>query len=80
MWKNRNIWSLFSLKDKNYKLCIIYKGDCSDLNEQKEFERQVLFKKLHIYEEGGSHPRIMFDIYRWTLKTTSYWKSVEGCQ
>ena len=29
-WKTRNIRSLFPLKDKNdYKLCIIYKGDCS---------------------------------------------------
>ena len=30
MWKARNIRSLFLLKDKNdYKLCVIYKGDCS---------------------------------------------------
>ena len=29
-WKTRNIRSLFPLKDKNdYKLCVIYKGDCS---------------------------------------------------
>ena len=29
-WKSRTIRSLFPLKDKNdYKLCIIYKGDCS---------------------------------------------------
>ena len=30
MWKTRNIWSLFRLKDiKDYKSCVIYKGDCS---------------------------------------------------
>ena len=30
MWKTRHTWSLFPLKDKNnYKLCVIYKGDCS---------------------------------------------------
>ena len=29
-WKTRNIQSLLPLKDKNdYKLCVIYKGDCS---------------------------------------------------
>ena len=29
-WKTRYIQSLFPLKDKNnYKLCVIYKGDCS---------------------------------------------------
>ena len=30
MWKTRNIRSLFPFKDENdYKLCVIYKGDCS---------------------------------------------------
>ena len=42
-WKTRNMQHLFPLKEENnYKLCIIYKGDCScDLRYIGETKRNA---------------------------------------
>ena len=46
MWKNRNIRSLFLLKD--YKSCVIYKEDCSQKRNAEKLDGTSIIIQLTI--------------------------------